>query len=383
MKISAKKRKFSFTAESKELDSAISKITAVMTTQSSSVEGFLIVADDSKLYLIGFKSDTFASIVIKSGTPEGQGSFMFDQKTFQGLIKNRGEMKFEHEGQDIKYSSVKGKYNGSIHGEQFTDEQALVLNSFLGESQEQNIVIPSSVLAFLKDGVKTTAITDMFTSKSLLSYIVLNEKGVLLVSSFDKHHFGLYCGKTELLGTSFKVAMPSSHFTAIERLAESENIKFFMQQGNLKVEGQNFLMVLPSIQTDEKNFDLISGFIKALDPATFSCAVDSSKLSQVVDNMFSLNTKGQTSFDISHTASSKFLTIEFNTSVGSASDSIAISEVESTGIKARIDPRIFKDLISLVKFQKSATLSLVPQRVIKFECKTEFGKVVLVGALAG
>ena len=387
IKISAKPTKFKFVVESKELDTAISKVVAVVTGQgNTSVKGFLLVAQTEKLFVVGYSADTYIVIVLRSGVPEGVGSFSFNHQTLQGLIKNRGEMEFSYLGQDIAFKSTKGKYEGSVHSEQFTEEQASVINAELsrGKNDVHNAVLPKNVLASLKEGVNLTAVKDVFTSEALLSYLTLSEKGFLNVSSFDKHHFGLYTSKVESKGLSFKVALPSSHFNMIERMAEAEDVKFYVRAESLKVVGDNFSMILPSTQTDEKNYTLIKGYLKELEASTFGCTIKIEALANIVANLFTLHTaKANAIFDLSHKSGGTSLGIKFSTATGSAGDAIKATDVNSSAsMAAQIDPRILKDIIALLRSNTDCVLSIVPSRVIKLECTTKLGHVTLVGALA-
>jgi hypothetical protein len=385
LKISAAPCKFKFVAESSEMDKAVSKIVAVVTSQgSSAIKGFLIVVSKTGTALVGYTPDTYIYVVLRSSVSTGFGCIAFNHQTLQGLIKNRGELEFVYEGKEIAFRATKGKYSGTFNAEQFTDEQASVIDAELNRSEsQQDVVMPKSVLTALKEGVNLTAVKDVFTSEALLSYMTLSPKGTLSVSSFDKHHFGLYTAAVDAKGMTFKVALPSSHFNMIDRLAESESVKFYVRSESLRIEGDYFAMILPSTQTDEGNYSVISGYLKELDKSTFSCVVETSKLSATVDNLFTLLiAKTSAILDLSNKQGSAMLCLKFGSSSGSAGDAIKVSDLDSIGMSAKIDPRILKDLITLLRSQKSTSLHIVPSRVIRFDCKTELGKVSLVGALA-
>lgn len=381
-------KKFSFHVASKELDNAISRVATVIASSGSSVKNFILLGTKGKLVLLAFNPDTFVYLVLSSGISTSEGSFGFTSTTMQGVMKGRGDMEFTYTGNECEFKLAKGTYNGKFVTLPITSDQIALINSTLNtkktkaESAEGS-VLPRHILDSLKEGISMTSIKDVYTGNSLLSYMTLNEKGVLTVSAFDNHHFGYFRSKVDSGGVTFRAALPSSHFLIIEKMVESEDVKFYIKSENIRVEGDNFMLILPSTQTEDKNYDLIASYIKDLDKPVYSCGYDNDKLLAITDNLFTLHAIN-TSFELNTKEGGKNLGVTFSTSNGSASDSLKITPILNATVKAKIDPRVLKDVLPLLKGQGTTTLSIIPDKVIRLDCSSKSGATVtLVSALAG
>lgn len=393
MKINLKDEKvskFSFTLSSKELDQSINKVSSALSFSpgANNAKNFFLAALKGKVVLIAFSPDTYIYIVLQSGKADKDGIFGFNQATLQGIIKGRADMKFNFTGTECEFGVLKGNYSGTIVTLPITSDQTALINNTFGASKKKDessegSVLPRAVLDILKEGVKLTSLSDVYTGSKLLSYMTLNTKGVLNVSVFDQHHFGHFKSELDAGGITFKAALPSTHFDLIDKLIEGEEASFYIRAENIKVEGDNFVLILPSTQTEDKNYTLISEFLKDLAKPSFSCAYDNEALSIMTDNLFTLHS-ANTSFDLSHKEGSNKLSVTFKTLNGSASDTLKINPSKSKSLKVKIDPRILKDLLNLVKGHEDTTLSVVPDKVCVIKSKTKSGSILsLVGTLAG
>ena len=386
IKLSDKADKFSFTVDSKELDTAITKAGNVIAAAQTNQKNFLLLSAKNQVVLIAYNPDTFVYIILKSAQPKGDGAFGFAQATLQGLIKGRGEIKFMFSGTECSFKASKGNYEGKIVTLPITSEQISVVNQTFDQKKDEKgegSVLPRHVLDHLKEGVALTGIKDVYTGNALLAYMMLSEKGILVVSSHDNHHFGHYKCKVQAGGITFKAALPSSHFAIIDKMVEEEEAKFFIRSSNIKVEGENFVLILPATQADDKNFDLIGNYIKDLEKPTFECAYDHGKFTGVVENLFTLHSVN-TSFEIKHEKKTKLLSVAFNTSNGSAKDSVKIEPSTSASVSAKVDPRMLRDIILLLKTVPEVTFSIIKDKVIRLSSKTKSGATVsLISALSG
>lgn len=378
---------FAFTVDAKELDAAISKVSSAIAASQANAKSFILAASGKKVALIAYNPDTFVFLILKTGQATGEGSFGFVSTHVQGLIKGRGEMEFDFKGAECSFKVLKGNYSGKLVTLPITGDQVtLVNNSFeLKESkngQAEKSVLPRHVLDHLKEGVSITGIKDIYTGNALLAFMVLNEKGVLTVSAHDNHHFGHYKAKVKAGGITFRAALPSSHFLIIDKMVEGEEAKFYIRQQNMRVEGDNFVLILPAHQAEASAFDRITLFIKDLDEATFSCVYDHDKFSGVCENLFTLHAVN-TSFDIAHKKGSDKLSVVFNTSNGSAQDSLKIKADVSASVSVRVDPRMVRDINGLLRGQGDVKFSIVQNKVIRLQCTTKSGGVVnLISALS-
>lgn len=382
VKITDASAKFSFKFDSKELDAAISKSTAVIAAAASNVKNFILLSSKGKVMLIAFNPDTFVATVLKGAKPIGDGAFGFTSTVVQGIVKGRGEMTFTFSGTECLFKVTKGNYTGKIVTLPITSDQISLVNSTFKNGDAEASVLPRHVLDHLKEGVALTGIKDVYTGQALLSYMVLNEKGYLTVSAHDNHHFGHYKVKLKADGITFKAALPSSHFLIIDKMVEDEDAKFFIRSQNIRVEGEFFVLILPANQADPKSFDLISNFIKELKGPVFACDYEHDKFTALADNLFTLHSVN-TLFEISHDAKSKQLAVTFNTQNGSAKDSLSVTPTVSNSVTAKVDPRMLRDLLGLLRGQ-TVNFAIVQDTVIRLSAKTKSGATIsLISALAG
>lgn len=400
VQLSDSTKDFSFTVSAKELDIALSKVSAVLGAAGSQAKSFVLLAVKGRVVLIGYNPDTYVYLLIKSGEAESDGHFGFQAQTVQGVIKGRNEINFAFKSGDVVFKDTKSKYNGTFHTQPVSSDQIGVVNEKFtrkAEAEEAESktekklklhsppasILPRTVLDSLKEGIALTSIKDIYTGKALLSYMQLNEKGILTVSAFDNYHFGLYRCKVDAGGMTFKAALPSSHFLIIDRMVEGTEAKFHVMNENIRVEGEDFTLILPSTQTDPRNYDVIPGFVKNQPEAAFKAKYHNDQLVQLTENLFTLHSVN-TSFEISYKDNSGHLDIVFKTTNGSASDSLKVeaSASRSSNVKVKIDPRMLRDILGLFKAQKETDISIVPSSVIRFDAKTVSGaKVSLMSAM--
>jgi hypothetical protein len=387
-------KKFSFSMAAKDLDAAISRAGNVIASAGSNVKNFILAGSEGKVLLLAYNPDTYVLMRL-NGKSKGEGSFGFSNTTLQGVIKGRGDMEFEFNGSEFEFKQTKGKYAGKILTTPVTSDQISIINTKFAEIKKKSkdkeklklhapapSVLPRDVLNVLKEGVRLTGIKDVYTDTALLNYMQLNEKGILTVSAFDNHHFGYYKCKVDAGGMTFKAALPSSHFLIIDRMVEGTEATFHVMNESIRVEGEDFTLILPGTQADEKSFGLIASYIKELDKADFAATYDNDKLLSVVDNLFTLHSVN-TSFEISHKAKGTNLRVDFNTANGSANDAVKVAPTVSNDIKAKVEPKILKDILGLFKGQKEATFSVIKDKVIRLDAKTKSNATVtLVSALS-
>jgi len=377
--------KFGFTVGSKELDSAISRLSAVLST-SATAKNFLLVGYKEKLAIVAFTPDTFVYVMLGSGASDANGYFGFLPQTLQGVIKGRSDMQFSFTGAECEFKLTKGKYSGKFVTLPVSSDQIATVNSILSTKKDKTAdgsgsVLPRSVLDALKEGISMTSIKDVYTGTSLLTYMTLSAKGVLTVSSFDSHHLGFYRAKADAGGNTFRAALPSNHFLTLERMIEGEEVQFYIKSENIRVEGGNFMLILPSTQTEEKNYNLIESYIKDLDKPTFTCGFNTGKLISLTDNLFTLHAVN-TAFELAHKDGSSALSVTFSTSNGSAKDILKVATTLSSTVAAKIDPRILRDMLPLINGHASPQLSIVPGKAFRIDCDSKSGaKVTLVSAL--
>lgn len=393
-------REFSFTVGAKELESGIGKVGAVLAAAGNQAKSFVILATRSKVVLIGYNPDTYVYLLMKTGVAEGDGNFGFLSNIMQGVVKGRQEMEFKFRGGDVVFKDTKSRYTGAFHTQELSSDQVNVVNMKFTEKVKketddsdsekakrialhapQASVLPREVLDCLKEGVALTSIKDVYTGGALLSYMQLDEKGLLTVSAFDNHHFGLYRCKVDAGGMTFRAALPSSHFMIIERMVEGTKAKFHVQNQSIRVEGEGFALVLPATQADPRNYDSIPAFVRALPEPKFVSEFSVAALNSLTENLFTLHSVN-TSFELSYEAAAKVVDVKFRTTNGAAQDSFKVKPTTKKSAALKLDPRLLRDILGLIKTQPETKISFM-ERVLRLDARTKLGGVVsLMSAVA-
>lgn len=390
---------FSFVINAKELEGGIGKVAAVLSAAGNQDKNFTLLSVKGKVVLIGYNQETYVYLLMKSGVSEGGGNFGFLPNIMQGVVKGRQEMSFTFKAGDVVFKDTKSKYTGSFHTQPISSDKVNVVNMKFSQKAEREekdkdkakqialsspsaTVLPRDVLDCLKEGVALTSIKDVYTGGALLSYMQLDEKGLMTIFAFDNHHFGMYRVKVDAGGMTFRAALPSSHFMIIDRMVEGVNAKFHVQNQSIRVEGDGFALVLPATQADPRNYDAIPAFIKALPEPVFSSRVSVAALSSITDNLFTLHSVN-TSFELIHEGGTKTLDVKFKTTNGSAQDTLKVDPKTKKSAKVKLDPKLLRDLLGLTKSQSEVKLSLIPGQVLRLDAKTKLeGVVTLTSALA-
>lgn len=390
---------FSFKIGGKELETSIGKVSAVLGAGGSQAKNFVLLAVKGRVVLIGYNPDTYVYLLMKTGEANGDGNFAFQAPVVQGVVKNRAEMEFTFKNGDVTFKDTKSKYNGTFHTQSVASDQVTVINAkFVRQAEKEAkdkeeakrlkihapapTILPRTVLDCLKEGVALTGIKDIYSGNALLSYMVLDEKGILSVYAFSGHHFGIYRVKVDAGGMTFKAAMPSSHFLIIDRMVEGTEAKFHVMDESVRVEGDGFTLILPSTQVDPRNYEGVPNFVKALPEAPFKAKYSNEKMMQLADNLFTLHSVN-TLFEISHKDESGQLDVTFKTQNGSASDSLKVELIKKKNAKVKVDPRLLRDIMNLFKTQKETTFSMIPGQVVRIEAKTALGaRAALMCALS-
>ena len=355
-----KSRKFKFTAQCKDLEQTLSKINAILGASGSQTKNYFLVGKAGQLCVVAFSQDTFCAARVPNATAASEGAFGYDLATVMGIIKGRATMDFDFTGSDLQFKLTKGKYNGSVVTLPITTEQAAYSNAMFNSADKKGAsksALSRALLDTLKEGIAFTSIKDVYTATELLSHITFTGKAIQ-VSAFSQHHFALYTKKVKDC-PQFRVALPASHFNAINRMSESDDkdAAFILRPESIRVEGKSFLLVLPATQTEDANFDLVQNFLKSKADFGYVIEYDHKKLTTLVDNLITLNA-ANTAFDIALKGES--LQFTFVTPSGSASDSFKVkkAKAKTDSAKASIDISLLRDIIGLAGNLKGAQLCM-------------------------
>lgn len=308
---------------------------------------------DKVVRVTGSSSEAFASCQVpNASTTDTDGMLCFSDK-LTGLIKGRSIMDFEFDNSTLSFRQQKGRYKGELPTVTVSEDQKIQLCLKLTEKFDSSKV-KADILSVVRQGVQATSVKDVYMGATLLSYITLSG-GKLVVSSFDGQHFGLLRAKLDT-SAEFRAALPQTHFGILENLAEGEDLLLGLSKKGLKARGKSFDLMLPAAQTDERHYEMVQMFVKALPEALCKCEIEVSALAEVVSNLFTLYNPNS-NFTLEFGKGE--LTIGLSGTSGSASDSLP---VKFTGKpeKVSVDPRLLVDIIGLAKPCTTVRISVMP-----------------------
>ncbi len=368
-----KSKKFKFTAVCKDLEQVISRVNTAMGASSAQTKLYFIAAKGGKLCVIAYSQDTFCAVKIANAVSEGEGIFGFDPASLSGIIKGRSQMDFDFNGRELEFKLIKGKYNGTITlPSSLPEHLAHIRSSFAGGKKDTASELSRDLLSTLKEGMMLTSIKDVFaTNAELASHIVIGQK-LVTISAFDTHHFALYTKKVKSTGfDDLRVVLPVNHFNIIDKMVDNgdKSSKFVLRTESVRVEGSNFLLVLPAIQTNPQNFQIVQSFLKAQGDMPQRYSYKSEELGTLVNNLYTLHAVNA-NLEISST--DKGLAFSFNTQNGRIRDVLKSKTVSSAKKDAQvtIDPALIKDLINLSKGQEDTELSF-NKKTFRIDCKAK------------
>lgn len=342
-------KKFAFSADCKTLEQCIKRVTSVVGQSASMYLGI----HGKHVRVTGSSPEAFASCQIPNATTaDAEGILCFSDKLV-GLIKGRALMDFEFEDTTLHFKQQKGRYKGELPTVSVSEDQAIQLNTKITEKFDSSKV-RADVLSVVRQGVQATSVKDVYLGSTLLSYITL-AAGKLVVSSFDGQHFGLLRANLDT-DAEFRAALPQTHFGILETLAEGEDLLLGLSKRGLKARGKSFDLMLPASQTDERHYEMVQMFVKALPEALCKCEIEVAALSEVVSNLFTLYNPNS---NFSLTFAKGELTISLSGTSGSASDTLPI-KFTGKSEKVSVDPRLLVDIVNLAKPCTTIRISVMP-----------------------
>lgn len=353
---------FSFVANCKLMEAAIKKASSVMATTLNPT--FFVLSAKKRVSVVAMSGDTFVSVGLLDTKADADGAFVFVPETLVGMIKNRTELKFAYNKQSLHLEQVKGRYKADLNVPSPTSDHESSYETFTASKPEDSVALSPDLLGLIREGLVATNIKDVYQGTTLLSFIDLKKDGSLRVTSFDSQHFSSYSLNTSIKKCELRIALPTSHFALIDNIAGGVEAAFSMSGGCIHVSGKGFAIALPATQAEDGHFIMVETFMQALSKPAYKCRYDNDQLSSMTDNLFTLYNVN-TTFTLSAKADSAMLTVDFSTSSGTASDAIKVSVPKgSKAFTASVDPRLFKDILTLARNIKVPELSITDQVVV-------------------
>jgi hypothetical protein len=362
------RKKFSFSVDAQSLEQSIKKVSAI-----NNAATFFIVIYRKSVCIASLSNDTFVLLNVPNATTSDEaGVFGFDAEILPGLIKGKSILDFNFTGSECTFKQVKGKYSGKIVVTDVSDDQLSQLTMHVSEKTVDAVKMPSEVWSSIREGISSTAVKDVYQNTILTSFVKIAD-GKLQVSSFDHQHLGYYSCKASNL--EFKIALPQTHFSMIERISSGMDTKFAVSKAKIRAQGNGFIVVLPATQVEDSGFDMAYGLIKSLQKPEYECILETEKLLSTVSNIYTLYSNN-VNFVV--TAKNDVLSISLSTASGSASDSMRV-KTTSTSCKFSVDPRLYMDVLNLAKQCKTITMK-VSDKVVSFYGKLQSANICIACA---
>jgi hypothetical protein len=398
---SANKKTFNFTVNASVLLDHIAKINSVTSLSQSGVDkAHFIAADGSSLYVAGMTPDSNVIIRLPEiAAVKGVGIFEFNPALLGGLLKNRKtDFEFEYNGSGkTVFKSTKGKYGGDFDTATVAVDLINTLNELTNSEEDKKNKLSPQVMALLKDALNMTKLVDVFFDKSLHSLIELKD-GELSVSASDQCHIALYQSKDQQLKGNFRLALTSSAFNIINKIADG-SVKFMVNE-QFKVLGNNFWLAIPPIQVQDEDFSGPRDYIKTKFKNPQATVVLQAGVDQVIDNMNALRVVAKTGdsnsadskYEIETNLEKREMSLELKTPVGSTREVVKVTVAEGNKkakedgkkkrIKATMNPITLSDTVKLLKGVDNVEMSFYPEAVV-FKVDQQTHTLTLVGARDG
>ena len=348
---------FSFSAEGKDLDATISRITQALSVGAGSP--ILILASvKKKLKVIGLTQDAFVLMDVSNSSSDSDGCFAFTAADLQGVVKNRPVLDFKYNGNELSWS--KARYTGSLATIPITEDQDASVTKFASAEKSSAIELPADAIKSLREAISLSAITDVVGNTKMLSYVTMDKAGELSVSSFSNQHFSMVDVSVGVKGSPFRIALPQLYFSIINTVADGRDGKFYFSKSNIRVAGKGFTLVMPATQAEDHHFSMVKNFVQALGKPQYSAKFEHAHLKVIIDNLYTLF-KASSFFEFSTKSGSKSVAVKLSTATGKASDSFQVDVSKANSLKAEVDPRLFCDIFKLLSSAKDLEFAVTPK----------------------
>lgn len=341
MKITTKPT-LQFEANAKEVQQAIQKVLSITQFVDclDTERRHVMAVNDKAAYIMGLTPDAFACVKITDASNFKNGSLIFDPTVVQGLLKNKDALAFAGEGAELTMRALKGKYNAKIEFATLDEADQVRIEDALTASKAKKLA--NNVITAIRKGVKATELTNFYSDETILAYVKVGEKGVV-VECADNFHVSCYRDKTPSK-TKFRFAIPTKTFSLIDKFIGESDAQFALDGSQLRVQGDKFVVSLPETQVDSDMFDQVPEYIKLLkDNAVTQINFNPSSM-KTIDNMFAiLNEDTKMAFKVAK----KGVDISLTTRSGAVTDGFKAT-VKGEPRTVHIDPRIFNDLFKKI-----------------------------------
>jgi len=340
------KPNLSFTANAKDIQQAIQKVMTITQFVDclDTERRHILLVSGKHTYVLGLTPDAFASVRVQNAEAVADGAIVFDTAVVQGLIKGRDALKVSVEKGKLLLSAVKGRYSASIEHALLDEADVERIKNAVEASKAKKL--SKDVITSIRTGIKATELTNFYSDETILAYVKVGEKGVVIECA-DNFHVACYEEKVESK-VKFRFAIPTKTFSLIDRFIGDSEAEFALDGSQLRVQGEGYIVSLPETQVDPELYELVPAYLKMLKDNHVIKLDLSSAAVKTIDNMFAiLNEDTRMEFSVV----AKGVKIKLSTKAGYVEDAFK-ADVDGKPRTVHIDPRIFNDLIKKVKGDK-------------------------------
>lgn len=349
------KESFSFTLDSKGMEATIKLAQSIVS--SSGASSFVVESDGVNVWLVGF-SDSIMVKLFCSCVSEvsGSGKFGCEPTMLLNAVKNRSEMKVTHKDTAILFKAKKGPYTGDLVTLPISEdsyEAAVAALSLDKNSKKSATKLSEELLDVIQVGLSCTNISAVHSQDPLETFIRLS-KGKLEITSSDSFHLAFYSAKVDEKDIDLKLSIPKSHFDTLSKLASAytgmkKATRIFMGSDRIVAVHDAYSIVLPATQSNDSNYLRAKEFLSNLPKANCKFRLNKKNLIGVLENVTSVYEEG--AYVVAELISKKdnpSFQISIKTLYGSASDSIALDNLEGKAFTDKLDPRMLLDILSVM-----------------------------------
>lgn len=331
-----------FTTTDKALISAFQKVSSITFYVDclDSERKHLMVSYKGKAYVIGITPDAFACVLLSDTEVEAEGGVAFDLKVVQGLIKNVGTVEVYTDSGKLHFKATKGRYKANTEYVEVEPVDANTIKEF--SSSESTTALSPEVIESLKEGLNSCELTNFYSDETILAFIDIG-KTAISVACADNFHVAWYQNNIKTK-TQARFAIPARTFSIVDKFVAGNKVEFGIGSGRMCIVGEEFILSLPEVQTEDDMFELVPTYVDSLDKSSTTIMISKSDM-RSLENMFAITDEDT---KLQMTLKDQKVKISLSTRSGGVSDMFKV-KMKGTNRTVHIDPRIFNDLFKRVK----------------------------------
>lgn len=355
------KNTFGFELGAKQMTEYVDKLTAVTGFVSSNAlsRRHMFIAYGKRLYMVGYSTDTHIAIDTGIET-EVDGAFNFDAEVFKGVIKGRGHIEFDYDGNDLNMKS--GRFKSSIRTMPITIDQIPAINDLFGRGIDRSESLHKDLLAQIREGVSRTRIIDHLDDMSVSPMTITYKDNQIKITTQTRWAGCVFVAnlKAGCDNKPFKMSLTGDVFKLINKVFEGKSEKgasFFMSDRGFSVISDDAVIGLPPLQeTDESDLEDFTQLMSTLDTLDPS----GSYLLDVQDNLDTINNvvvllNDKNTGNLKANFGSKGVSLSFENDSGNVSDAFTYQKTTKKG-KSKptkqviaLYPKIYQDALANCK----------------------------------